>query len=257
MTNPSIRILVFTACLILGTASDALCQNSNRAIEKPVEQSIAIRKETQKKDEAWRAEKEKLTARLEALEQARSQLLAQRDQFLQYVEAARARVAEKQKQLADIREISLEIQPFLKSLMDELESSLSDGLPFLSDERAGRLKRLKSVMGDPEVSISEKYRKVMEALQVEAEYGTTIETYPQTLDLPGGPTLVNVFRLGRLNLFYLTLDLSQCGFFNVAHRQWEPLPPTCLKDIQAAVDIASRRRTAQLLTLPLGRINAP
>jgi hypothetical protein len=94
----------------------------------------------------------------------------------------------------------------------------------------------------------------MEALLVETEYGTTIEVYQQTIPLSGEETLVNIFRLGRLRLFYQTLDKQECGFFNPAQKVWEPLGNTHLKTIQAAIDMGLKRKPVEILTLPIGRI---
>jgi hypothetical protein len=94
----------------------------------------------------------------------------------------------------------------------------------------------------------------MEALLIEAEYGFTTEVYQEEIPVQGETILVNVFRLGRLNLFYLSLDRESCGFYNIAEKSWQPLSPVYLRDIRAAVEIATKRRTAELLTLPLGRI---
>jgi hypothetical protein len=94
----------------------------------------------------------------------------------------------------------------------------------------------------------------MEALLVEAEYGSTIEVYQQTIDVDGAPSLVNVFRLGRISLFYQTLDQKRCGFYDVAATGWRPLPTAFNRCIQTAIEIGAKRRPVELLTLPLGRM---
>jgi hypothetical protein len=109
-------------------------------------------------------------------------------------------------------------------------------------------------MEDPEVSVSEKFRKAMEALLVEAEYGSTIEVYQQTIAVDDAPSLVNVFRLGRISLFYQTLDQKRCGFYDVAAAAWRPLPTAFNRCLQTAIEIGAKRRPVELLTLPLGRM---
>jgi septal ring factor EnvC (AmiA/AmiB activator) len=248
--------LFLLGCLCLpGIATfPALGSDTEKRIEQPVKQSIDIRQVTQEKEQQWRLEQDKLTARLERLQQEQVQLQSQRAELHEQAEGMRTRLAHKEKQLADIEEISHRIRPFLAGLVTELEMQLTDGLPFLTAERRQRIERLKTVMADPEISTSEKYRKVMEALQVEAEYGFTIEVYQETIELEGKTMLVDIFRLGRLSLFYLSLDRKYCGFYNIASGGWQGLPTSHLREIQAAVDIATKRRTADLLTLPLGRI---
>jgi hypothetical protein len=113
---------------------------------------------------------------------------------------------------------------------------------------------LETLLSDPDVVISEKYRKVMEALLVEAEYGFTIETYQETITIDGRPLLVDIFRLGRISLFYQSLDRKKCGFYNTADAAWQDLDPSFNPVIQPAIDIAAKRRPVELLTLPVGKI---
>jgi hypothetical protein len=150
--------------------------------------------------------------------------------------------------------MSKQIEPFVLGLIAELKSNLSASYPFLMMERTRRIDKLDQIATDPEIPISEKYRKAMEALLIEAEYGYTIETYQETISLNGQALLANIFRLGRLSLFYQSLDQKQCGFFNVATNSWQPLPQSDNLSIRTAVDIAAKRKPVELLTLPVGRL---
>ncbi len=226
-------------------------------IAKPVDQAISIRQATQKQEEKWRLEKEKLTARFELLGQRLRRLRARAGQLRERSEAAKTRIAAKQKQLDDIRQISAQIVPCLKELNRQLKQLVAGDLPFLLRERRERLRRLDALLQDPDVTASEKFRKVTEALQVEAEYGTTIEVYQQSIDIDGRNRLVNIFRLGRIGLFFQSLDRRTCGFFNVAENSWQKLPPKYNHSLAAAIDMGARRRPVDIVTLPLGRLATP
>lgn len=227
------------------------------AVRKTVDKAIEIRQSTQKDEERWRQEKEKLTAVYERLKGEQEILQAQHDRLKQETTAARERVAVKEKQLADIERMAAEIDPFLRERVERLRRLVADDTPFLKAEREQRIARLDKMMEDPEAPVSEKFRKTMEALLIEAEYGTTIEVYQDTIELETRPTLVNLFRLGRVSLFYQTLDHKTCGFYDVAARAWRPLPKSYNHAIQTAIEIGARRRPVELLTLPLGRLAAP
>ena len=147
--------------------------------------------------------------------------------------------------------------PFLKELIDALNAQLSTSLPFLAGEREERIERLEQLMLGPKTSVSEQYRKIMEALLVEAEYGFTTEVNQETISVAGKNLLVNIFRLGRLSLFYQSLDGSECGFFNVVKNDWEPLSVVYRDAVSTAVDITSKRQSVELLTLPVGRLVTP
>ena len=229
---------------------------AQQRIEQPVRQSIETRQATQKAQEQWRLEKEKLVARFEALEQKAKQLTEQKEELNRQIASARTRISAKEKQLADIEEISSQILPFIHDIFNALKSQVADGHPFLTDERQERIHRLETIMADPDVEISEKYRKIMEALLVEAEYGFTIETYQETITIDGQTMLVDIFRLGRISLFYQSLDRKRCGFYHTADGAWRDLAKGHNLAIQTAIDIAAKRRPIELLNLPVGRMVA-
>ncbi|MBR9979648.1 MAG: DUF3450 domain-containing protein [Desulfatitalea sp.] len=225
-------------------------------VEKPVAEAVTIRQQTQQAEEQWRDERQALVAELDALEQEQAQLLEENAALGQATEAARARIAVKEQELADIEQLSARIQPFMEEQLVRIGEIIAADLPFLTDERQRRLAALTALMGEPDVAVSEKLRKIMEALFVEAEYGDTIEVYQQTIIVDSQAVLVDIFRLGRLALFYQTLDRKRCGFYDVAASAWQPLPGRYNRTIQAAVEIGSRRKPVELLNLPLGRMVA-
>ncbi|MCJ8499332.1 DUF3450 domain-containing protein [Desulfatitalea alkaliphila] len=225
-------------------------------VERSVGEAVTLRQQTQAAEEQWREERRSLVAELDALEQAQAQLREQTALLSEAVAAARTRVASKEKQLADIEALSTRIRPFLEDQVDRLAALIATDAPFLPEERRRRLEGLRVMMEDPDTAISEKLRKTMEAWFVEAEYGDTIEVYQQTIALNGNGVLVDIFRLGRLGLFYQTLDGRQCGVYDVAAKAWQPLPDRHNRAIQAALAIGARQKPVELLTLPLGRMVA-
>jgi hypothetical protein len=229
----------------------------DKQVKQPVSESIRIRQATQQQEEQWRDDKEKLIARYEQLELEQQQLEERKQMLKEKVEAAQTRITAKQQQLDDIQEIQSRIDPLITDLIEVLQRQVDNDLPFLTTERRKRLQRLVELRDDPDVAVSEKFRKVMEAFLVEAEYGNTIEVYQQTIAVADREMLVNIFRLGRISLFFQTLDQKTCGFYNVAASAWLPLPSSYNRTIQAAMDMGAKRRPAEILTLPLGRLRVP
>ncbi len=239
---------------ILLTLNAVQANEVKERIEQPVHQAIATRQATQQSEEKWHQERRNLENTLAALEIKVQHLTTSCNDLKQDVAAATKRIAAKQQQLADIQRIGTEMSSFLTGLVAQLKGLPGEGLPFLPDERRRRLTKLGKIMRDPKIEASEQYRKAMEALLVEAEYGLTIETYQQEIGVDGQAVLANIFRLGRLGLYYQTLDESGCGFFNVASRQWQPLTNGHNQAVRTAVAIAAKQRPAELITIPLGRV---
>ncbi len=253
MNKGKIVIQVFIL-LTISWSYDALAGNVKKEIEAPVHEAVGIERKTQAREVKWRTEKEKKTLEFEALEKELAMVEKERNTEAARRTALISNISRKTKQLADIAEVEDRMSPFLYDLLDKIKKLNVRDLPFLQEERQKRIQALEELNADPHVPVSEKFRKLMEALLVETEYGTTIEVYQQTIPLSGEETLVNIFRLGRLRLFYQTLDKQQCGFFNPAQKVWEPLENTYLKTIQAAIDMGSKRKPVEILTLPIGRI---
>ncbi len=245
-------VLLYHLFLLPGLAP---ASDPAKTVEEPVLESVRIRQNTQQQEEQWRTEKQALLLRYEELEAKREQLDARRQEVTAGNDATRRRIAAKQQEIDDIEQIQREIKPLIDELTTNLETFVAGDLPFLPDERQQRLERLQELAGDPAISISEQFRKAMEALLIEAEYGATIEVYQQSIRLDDRDVLVNIFRLGRIGLFYQSIDATACGYFNVATARWTKLPARYNTAIEAAMDIGAKRRPAELLTLPLGRMH--
>ena len=228
--------------------------NVEKQIEVPVRKAVSIEQKTQADQAKWRREKGEKIRRLETLEKQVEALEAEAETRTERRDMLTAKISEKQQQLTAITQIQDRIAPFIDQLLERLKGVRAQDLPFLEDERDTRINAIEALCKDPVVPVSEKFRKLMEALMVEAEYGQTIEVYQKTVPLSGEATLVNIFRLGRLRLFYQTLDKTACGFFNPSDKAWQPLDPTYGKAIQAAIDMGSKRKPVELLDLPIGRM---
>ncbi len=226
-------------------------------IEKPVREAIEIRQDAQQQDDRWRKEKQKRLALYDDLLQEQAQLDRERERLEREKKALEARVAAKRSQLAQMQQISEQIRPYLDDVMMRLGRFVDDDLPFLVPERQGRIRKLERVLAEPDVTIGEKARKLLEALMVEAEYGQTIEVYRETLTIAGQSVLVDVFRLGRIALFYQGLTGEDCGFYNVAQRTWQPMPDNYASAIRTAAEIGRKTRPAELVSLPVGRLDVP
>ena len=234
------------------------CRGNTANIAKDVKTkagaSITTRQNTQKKLDKWEQEKFLMIAEYEQLKQEQGVLTEENNLLLKEASEHRklvdSLVLEKEENLR----IQEEMLPFLKNIQLRLESFIANDPPFLKEERRIRLEKLNFVMEDIEISIAEKYRKVMEALFVEAEYGNTIEVYQDKIDISGKNVMADIFRLGRISLFAMSLDQAYSAFFNVGENQWMPLEKKYNPSIKTVVEIGKKRRTVEVVSLPLGRL---
>ena len=232
----------------------AMGQDFVEAVKTPINESINIRQETQKAEDQWAAEKARLEAQYETLQKEHDQLVSARDELNSKVVSHRATVAGLENEIEEASRISEELLPFLEEIYYQLLELIQENLPLLSVERQTRMRNLREMLDDAQITESEKFRKIMEALFVEAEYGNTIEVYQERINLGGKEILVDIFRLGRISLFFQTLDKITTGTFDPAQNAWKVLPKKYNREIRAAIEMGLKRRSVDLLNLPLGRI---
>jgi FtsZ-binding cell division protein ZapB len=240
--------------LFLSTGSVSVAEKVTDKIRKPVEESISIRQKTQKDIEKWSEKKSMLEAEYDALMENNKRLVTEREHLTQTLETMQERIGNLENQIEAMEKISEKLNPFLFGVHKKLVESVNQRLPFLQEERSERLTNLKKTLDDPQIVLGEKFRKVMEVLFIEAEYGNTVEVYQEKIFLSDEDVLVNVLRLGRISLFFETLDQTTTGYFDLEDNQWKILPQSANRDIRIAMEIGSKRRPADIVTLPLGRI---
>ncbi len=242
--------LIFLPLII----SPAYGKNFSDQVQKTVKESIDIRQETQKKRERWHKEYLNLIQKYKDLLNQIKDLEAKNKELKVKKTDLKGKIKNYQEEISKLDSISSQMLPFLKKVYMALEEMVKKDLPFLREERKRRLNILKEVIEGSNFSLAEKYRKVMEALFIEAEYGNTIEVYQDRININGKKIEGNVFRLGRVALFFQSPDRKISAIFDPSTSSWKTLPRRYTNDITAAIEIAKRRRPVELLILPIGRI---
>ena len=139
--------------------------------------------------------------------------------------------------------INRQIFPLMERMIDGLEQSINLDVPFLMDERTERIDNLHAIMERSDVSAAEKFRKVMEAYQIENDYGSSVEWYTQSLTLDGATRSFNMLRVGRIGLYFQSDDAKITGRWNNTERNWE-------MDDGARSDVRTGLRMAKQLIAP-------
>jgi hypothetical protein len=132
-----------------------------------------------------------------------------------------------------------------------LEAFVKLDVPFLIQERTLRLESLQEMMVRSDVTNAEKYRRIMEAYQIENEYGRTIEAYRSTIEREGRESKVDFLRFGRIALVYQSLDGSEAGVWDQETRDWLPLDAGYRTAIRQGLRIARKQAAPDLIRLPL------
>ena len=166
------------------------------------------------------------------------------------VKSQEAEMASIERQLTDIETTNREVQPLMQQMVETLDQFVKLDVPFLLDERTARVQNLKDMMARADVTISEKYRRILEAYQIELEYGRTLDSYEGRLGTGADARTVEFVRLGRVSLMYRTLDGSEVGYWDADQKKWVQ-DASYRDDIQQALRVARGQGAKELLTVPV------
>jgi len=147
--------------------------------------------------------------------------------------------------------IERQITPLMLRMITGLEQFVALDVPFLKQERKQRLASLNAMMERADITSSEKFRRVLEAYQVEVDYGRTIEAYTALLDVDNKEREVDFLRIGRLELIYLTRDGKQAGSWDQQSQSFVALPDSTISQINKGLRIARKQLAPDMLTLPI------
>jgi len=177
------------------------------------------------------------------------------DQLSKIVDQQIQEIKSIEEQIESLDDINIDILPLLKRMVESLSKFVSIDIPFLIDERKKRVEDLDQLITRADVTTAEKFRKIFETYQLEADFGRTIESYNGYIEIDNDSKAVEYFRLGRLGLFYRTLDGKETGFWDNTQKKWEHKGSSLDNDIKLALDIANRQSPPNFISLPLKPVN--
>lgn len=239
-----LAVAVLPCCMQLHAAPlDAALEESQRLASE----ARASQARIEQLDDATR---QMLTDYRNAVQQAEA-LKAYNAQLVELTAAQRNELEGFQRQLDSIERTQEVVAPQMSRMIEVLEEFIAADLPFLPDERADRLASLQDMAVRADISLAEKYRRVLEAYQIESDFGRTLEAWRGELPIDGGTRSVEFLRLGRTMLYYQTLDAHESGWWNPQTRAWEVLDGSARRPITRAIAIARQQQAPSWLELPV------
>ena len=171
-------------------------------------------------------------------------------QLAEQVQSQEDEIASIEQQLLEIETTNREVQPLMQQMVDTLARFVELDVPFLLEERSARVQELKDIMGRADVNVSEKYRRILEAYQIELEYGRTVDAYEGRLGTGDDARTVEFAQVGRVSLMYRTLDGSETGYWDANQKTWV-IDNSYREAVEEAIRVARRDGAPDLLTVPV------
>ncbi|MUK43638.1 DUF3450 family protein [Aliivibrio fischeri] len=231
------------------TTAQATALDQARVIENKSNTSSAIsQQKIDKSAEATLAYK----AEIEQLQEEVKNLAVYRDHLTGLVNSQQQEMVSLNDQIDTIKETRQGVVPLMYKMLSGLTTLVEQDKPIKTEERLHRISKLEHMMTRADVSDAEKYRRLLEAYQIEMDYGTKLGTYQTQIIVEDNEQIdADMLHLGRVSLLARRLDASQYWSWNTYTNQWEALDSEFNDDLAKAYSVAYKQVAPSLLTLPV------
>ncbi len=173
------------------------------------------------------------------------------DHVQRMVDDQKANIVSLQEQIDGIDEIKQGVVPLMYKMIDSLEKFIELDVPMNLENRQERVANLRTVMDDSNVTVSEQFRLVLEAYEIEAGYGTIFDAYQGEIEVGGRSLTADFVHMGRIALVAQSLDAKHSWLWNNENRAWEELGDEYLKPVTDAIRMARKQLPMDLTKLPV------
>lgn len=153
----------------------------------------------------------------------------------------------------DVAVIERQILPLMRRMINGLERFISLDMPFLVDERMAEVERLRGLLTRADVTVASQFNNVLDAWLEEMDnFGTTGEVYIDTIETPDGRSReVELLRIGRIALLYVTPDGAQAGAWDKNAGRFVALEPEMVEEIQIGIEAYRTEQASSLFMAPV------
>lgn len=235
---------------VLGiTSSYASALDEAKSIQDSTNRASAIsQQQIDRSSEAALA----LQAEIEQLQEEVKNLATYRDHLSALVANQEQEMVSLDAQIVEVHQTRQGIVPLMYRMIDGLEVIIEQDKPIRLSARQERLERLKALMPRSDVSDAEKYRRILEAYQIEMDYGSKLGVYQQAITLVDNDVIeADILYLGRVSLLARNRNGSQYWSWDQQQKQWQSLPISAKSDIDTAYQLAYQQIAPTLLYLPV------
>jgi hypothetical protein len=241
---------VLTVCATTLLTSPAAADVVEKTLSKS-EDNIHREQRTQRHIDQLSEQTQTMLGEYQALSRELDGLIVYNDQMQRLVVSQEEEELLIAQQLEDIDLTRQQIVPLMLRMIGQLDTFISTDRPFLLSERTRRVQQLTELMDRSDVALAEKYRRILEAYQIELDYSRTLETYQEEIEVEAIARTVDILRVGRTGLYYQTLDRKSAAYWDNLQNAWVNCDAAQRRAIQQGMRIASQQLAPELLELPL------
>jgi len=248
------RVLVYAptlTCLLLASTSS----HANDPLDKILssgQQAVKEGQASQHKVDKVVTQKQKLYQQFKGVNKQIDGLKIYNAQLMKQIDNQSKQLAQLETSIRQASTMGRQISPLMLRMLDSLEKFVELDLPFHSQERTDRITKLRGNQVRSDLSDAEKFRQILEAYQIEIEYGNKMDTYTDLITLDGAEREVKIFRVGRISLLFQTSDAKLTGYWNAQQQQWQHLAGGSYRNaVRQGIRIARKQSSIDILNLPI------
>jgi len=245
-----VRVLVSTACVCVLLSVTAQANTLRKAIDTSITTQRAETRSQQRIDQLDDETKQLLQQYRDTIRQTQN-LKIYNQTLEQQLLQQREKEQTVRRQIAQTNLDETELLPLMQKMLEALEKFVTLDLPFQLEIRRNQLIIIKKMLADANIPVAQKYRQVLDAYQTENDYGRNLEAYRGRLNTGDKERVVDYLRIGRVALYYRTLDGVEIGHWDRQQKSWQRLPDEYRSTIKQGLRIARKQAAPELLELPI------
>jgi len=240
---------VLSASALMGSV--AMADQTLDAVLQVGSTKTSLALESQKRIDRLAQETDDLTQQFKQQNKLIADLRMYNAQMERQVAAQLRVVKDLEESIEQVTVIERQIPPLNVRMLEALEQFVRLDKPFRLQERLDRVAMLRDNQDRADISVSEKFRQVLEAYKIESESGRFLDTYKDTLNVGGQDREVNILQVGRISLIYQTTDTELAGAWDAAQNAWVPLDDSYRNAILKGFRIARQQATMDVINVPV------
>ncbi len=253
MKNQRLKAVALSTVLSAGALMGSVVQ-ADQALESVLQVGNAkttLAQESQKRIDRLAQETDDLTQQFKHQNKLISDLRLYNSQMERQIAAQLKVVEDLDHSIEQVTVIERQIQPLVARMLDSLEQFIRLDKPFRLQERLDRVEMLRHNQERADISVSEKFRQVLEAYKIESDYGRFVDTYEATVNVNGQERQVNMLQIGRISLMYQTTDTQLSGAYDPVAKEFVALDNSYRSAILKGFRIARNLESLDVLAVPV------
>ncbi|WP_434998275.1 DUF3450 domain-containing protein [Vibrio scophthalmi] len=244
LVKSSLALFVITA--IAPAVSSSLdsaqaIQNKTNSASVASQQRIDNSADTTLRLQAEIEQLEEEVKNLEVYQKHLSALIVNQEQEMANIDA----------QVQEIKVTRQGVVPLMYQMIEALQQRIEADAPIKKQQRFERIEKLQTLMTRADISDAEKYRRILEAYQIEMDYGTKLGLYQGQITLAGEQREADILHLGRIALIARSLNGNTFWAWDKQANDWVIVDSSAKADLDKAYAMAAKQTAPSLITIPV------